>query len=56
MQFTYNSTEFKLGKANYYAITGIKNETRKKAENPQVINHELKETINRLIEHLFMLF
>lgn len=56
LQFTYNSTEFKLGKANYYAITGIKNENRKKVENSQVINHELKETINRLIESPYYAF
>ena len=56
LQFTYNSNEFKIGKANYYAITGIKNENHKKIENRQKINHELRETINRLLDSPYYAF
>ena len=41
LQFTYNPMEFKIGKSSYFAITAIKNENRKKAENPQVIKQQL---------------
>ncbi len=56
LQFTYNPMEFKLGKANYYAITAIKTENRKKVENPQVIKHELRQTINTLLDSTYYAF
>ena len=49
-------TEFKIGKSSYFAITAIKNENRKKAENPQVIKHELRQTINTLLDSNYYAF
>ena len=48
--------EFKIGKSSYFAITAIKNENRKKAENPQVIKHELRQTINTLLDSNYYAF
>lgn len=56
LQFTYNPMEFKIGKSSYFAITAIKNENRKKAENPQVIKHELRQTINTLLDSNYYAF
>ena len=35
--------EFKIGKSIILRLQRLKNENRKKAENPRVIKHELKD-------------
>lgn len=56
MQFSYNPTEFKLGKATYYAINAIKSDPRKKQVNPQQVKNELYQTINLLIDSTYYAF
>ena len=56
MHFSYNPTEFKLGKASYFVITGIKSDPRKKMANPQQVKNELRQTINLLMDSPFYAF
>lgn len=56
LQFSYNPNEFKIGKSNYYAITSIKSDQRKKTQTPLQVRKELQKTIETLLDSSYYAF